>query len=562
MVAISKIIYLGETKILLKSPYDTGIIGLLKSIPGSRYTSTYKGWHIPYDKLHWNLFLALGLPYRVEYSGTTDRAGSLSDNTGENIADMPQFSTEQAADTTIRSIRYWHPNLFIKGDFSEEEIRYIKSIPKVYYNFHYQNWVVPANLENLKTIHASLGLPDISLYEAWYRQIASVADPPCCTIYTSPEYPEKVLLQLSGHGVDVDYLKHIPSRVYDSAKKFWVIDNDSACIERISNHYLALKTKVVNRLISEGDLRRSRTLGEFKAWYLKKVSATHRQLISTYMDAMIREGYSRRTINSYCNKMQQFAQSIGPAHCDDICEDTVNAYLSDLAQKSVSDSLLNTAISAIKYYYSQVMYMPGFNIERIKRPRRELNLPKVISVEQVDRMLRSTENLKHVALLYALYGHGLRLSEILNLKLEDMLWDRNQIFVKNGKGNKDRYVNMSQEFKEVLKVYIHTYKPMYWLFEGQDQKNQYSETSVQQVVRNAARKAGIKQKVTPHTLRHCFATHLVDLGTQLPYVKELLGHADIKTTMIYTHITTSNISKVISPLDVLRKNTTTDLEKP
>jgi len=158
-------------------------------------------------------------------------------------------------------------------------------------------------------------------------------------------------------------------------------------------------------------------------------------------------------------------------------------------------------------------------------------------VEDVDRLLRCTENLKHVTLLYALYGHGLRLNEILNFRLEDLLWDRNQIFVYKSKGNKDRYVNMSLEFKNILALYVHTYHPMYWLFEGQDQKNQYSATSVQQVVRKAAKMANIKQKVTPHILRHCFATHLMDNGVQLPYIQALLGHKDIKTTMIYTHVT-------------------------
>jgi integrase/recombinase XerD len=188
-------------------------------------------------------------------------------------------------------------------------------------------------------------------------------------------------------------------------------------------------------------------------------------------------------------------------------------------------------------------------------------LPKVLSVQEVDRMLRSLANIKHICLLACIYGHGLRLEEVRNVKMDDINWDRNQIFVDKGKGKKERYVNLSQQFKEILQVYVHQFKPIHYLFEGQDIINQYSGRSIQNVVKKATSIAGITQKVSPHTLRHCFAIHLLDAGTQLPYIKELLGHKDIKTTMIYTHITTSSIEKVVSPLDKLRIFGNENLEK-
>jgi site-specific recombinase XerD len=135
--------------------------------------------------------------------------------------------------------------------------------------------------------------------------------------------------------------------------------------------------------------------------------------------------------------------------------------------------------------------------------------------------------------------------------VEDMWWDRGQIFVKKGKNRKDRVVPFSGVLKELLRKYFDEYKPIYWLFEGQDKKHTYSERSVQKVVTNAAKKAGINKHVTPHTLRHCFATHLMDEGTEVRYIQELLGHADIKTTLIYTHVTNYSLSKIQSPLDRL-----------
>ena len=165
--------------------------------------------------------------------------------------------------------------------------------------------------------------------------------------------------------------------------------------------------------------------------------------------------------------------------------------------------------------------------------------------------MESISNTKHIVLLYVLYGSGLRLNESLSVRVEDMWWDRNQLIVRGGKGNKDRIVMLSQTLKQLLRKYFDEYMPQQWLFEGQDRMTQYSERSVQKVVKNAVNKAGITKKVSPHTLRHCFATHLLDSGVQLPYIQALLGHKDVKTTMIYTHVTTQSLAHVMSPLDRL-----------
>ena len=145
----------------------------------------------------------------------------------------------------------------------------------------------------------------------------------------------------------------------------------------------------------------------------------------------------------------------------------------------------------------------------------------------------------------------MRLSEILNLKVNDIYFDRNQIFIRAGKGKKDRVVMLSSVLKQILVLYTDKYKPIYWLFESWDRKKQYSDSSVRNVVKSAASRAKVNKRVTPHTLRHCFATHLLDGGTSIKYIQELLGHKDIKTTLIYTHVTTDNMTNIKSPLDNL-----------
>lgn len=212
------------------------------------------------------------------------------------------------------------------------------------------------------------------------------------------------------------------------------------------------------------------------------------------------------------------------------------------------------AVSALKFYFTKVVFRPDFEIDKIKRPRKSLTLPNILSKKEIESILSSLDNIKHVTLLYTLYSSGLRLAELLNLKVEDINFDRNQIFVRCGKGKKDRVVMLSTVLKELLILYTDKYMPVYWLFEGQDKQHQYSPTSVRNVVKKATRKAGITKRVTPHKIRHCFATHLLDGGTDVRYIQELLGHKDIKTTLIYTHVTTKDMTRIKSPLDDLNLN--------
>lgn len=551
----------GEWQIFLLFDYHSDQMTIVKKIEGIQYSNTHKAWYLPYTQPAWHAFLKTGLNYQISDFGTTDQRASLSDNTETNQADVPLARKQEAADKRELNIRYHHPYLLISGGLTAREIEKIKSLSKTYWNTRYKNWVVDANVNHLEFLHRELNFITENQFEIWKKQIAAVVNPPKCTLYKSPEYPDHVLLQLTGDGVDVDFIKYIPERSYHPAKKFWVLPHDEKLIQRITDHYTSLKTTVINKIQARVTHTKVVNYKELKEYLLHKTPEILIPLATEYLNALMRERYSNNTLKEYHGKFMQFAKAMLPKKCDAITETEVNDYLSKISQEKVSESLINTIINAIKFYYQKVIYLPEFKIERIKRPRKGMLLPKVLSVEEVDRMLRSTENLKHTTLLYALYGHGLRLNEVLHLRLEDVLWDRNQLFIKAGKGKKDRYITLSQEFKQMLSHYVHEYKPQYWLFEGQDQMSQYSERSVQEVVRQTARKAKINKRVTPHTLRHCYATHLVDAGTQLPYIKELLGHKDIKTTMIYTHITTASIEKVVSPLDRL-KSRSENYEKP
>jgi site-specific recombinase XerD len=233
-----------------------------------------------------------------------------------------------------------------------------------------------------------------------------------------------------------------------------------------------------------------------------------------------------------------------------ITERQIKEYLLYLIQeKGVSVSTQNQVINAIKAYYEKVAKQDR-KTYYITRPKKPNQLPNVLSEQEVISILNAVKNVKHKAILMLVYSAGLRLGEVVNLQIKDVDSDRMQLFVKAGKGKKDRYTLLSQKALLVLRAYYKQYQPTLWLFEGQD-GGQYSKRSVQNVFKHAVEKANITKRPTLHTLRHSFATHLLEKGVSLRYIQQLLGHASSKTTEIYTHITKVGMDKIDSPLDGL-----------
>ena len=183
--------------------------------------------------------------------------------------------------------------------------------------------------------------------------------------------------------------------------------------------------------------------------------------------------------------------------------------------------------------------------------RKPTTLPTVLSLKDISKILAVTKNLKHKTMLFLIYSAGLRLGELLELKLGDIDSDTMKIYVRKGKGKKDRYIMLSENVLNLLRDYYKVYKPNDYIFEGQN-GGKYSPKSVQSVFKTALKKAGIKKKATVHTLRHSFATHLLDDGTDIRYIQELLGHKRLETTQIYTHVSSYSINKIKSPADKLK----------
>lgn len=263
--------------------------------------------------------------------------------------------------------------------------------------------------------------------------------------------------------------------------------------------------------------------------------------------------FSDSTITTYSGFILEFLRFTGDKPVDKLNENDVRHYI------EWAVSTLNYAISTHRQMVSSLKHFTYFypacsiNIDKIHMPRKDKKLPTVLSIEEVLLLLQSTKNLKHRTVIAMLYGSGLRIGELIDLKLSDFDFKRKQLHIKNAKGRKDRYTTIAESLFPLLKNYHNTYKPKVYFIEN-PHGGKYSAESIRAFLKKNVKAAGLTKLVTPHTLRHSYATHMLEQGIDLRYIQELLGHSRPETTMIYTHVTRKDLQQIKSPLDVVVKN--------
>ena len=264
---------------------------------------------------------------------------------------------------------------------------------------------------------------------------------------------------------------------------------------------------------------------------------------------MRRKGMSVKTIMVYKKHIDRYLKIVGEKDALDL--NVASDYIYDLiAIQELSHSFVNQAISAVKLFFK--VHRPSLYLNhKMIRPRGDKTLPKVLSQSEVAMILNAHENKKHKAILFLTYSAGLRVSEVCALRPEHIDGDRMMITVKAGKGRKDRYTLLSNKALEMLREYYVEYKPSVWLFEGAKPQTPITVRSVQRIFKRACEKSNVRKNVSIHALRHSFATHLLEAGTDLRYIQELLGHKSPKTTQIYTHVSNTALQSIVNPLDRL-----------
>lgn len=270
--------------------------------------------------------------------------------------------------------------------------------------------------------------------------------------------------------------------------------------------------------------------------------------INAFKKWMAQKRYSLNTINTYESMLLVFFRFVYPKKPNDINEKDVIAFNTDyILANGFSYTYQNQAINALKLFFRQLDAEHALP-QQIERPKKSKKLPEVLSIDEVKSIIENTPNLKHKTLLSLLYSCGLRIGEALKLQIAHIDLNRKFMHIKSAKGAKDRYVPVPTQMISLLNRYINSYKPSHYVFEGQ-KGGRYTDVSARQVLKRSIQKAGIKKNVTLHTLRHSHATHLLENGTDLRFIQELLGHSSPKTTMIYTHVSTTSLDKIKNPFD-------------
>jgi len=283
---------------------------------------------------------------------------------------------------------------------------------------------------------------------------------------------------------------------------------------------------------------------------LSKVGEVNKPALDALREKLILKGYSKNTQRTYYYEFAQYLYILGNHDARAMDEERVRSYFLYCADNlQMKESQINSRYNAVKFYYEQVLGRDKFFID-LPRPKMSSQLPKHISVRDIKKLFNAVSNPKHALMLKLCYGMGLRVSEVVNLKVSDIDSGNMQVLLEQAKGKKDRYVNLPESILDDLRCYYKKYRPDKYLFEGQG-GGKYSIRSAQNVFRSAMNKAKINKDVGIHGLRHSFATHLLESGTDISYIQCLLGHNSIKTTLQYTKVSQKNVKYVKSPLDNL-----------
>jgi integrase/recombinase XerD len=360
---------------------------------------------------------------------------------------------------------------------------------------------------------------------------------------------EQLALKFKYNINTINTIKQALNPVWSNTQKAWLLPCHNNNVNEIINilHHHHIKV-VFKQAINE-----TRVSDESSTKPILTASLNNESLskLNEFINWLKSRRYSENTISTYTECLKTFLKFFAEKSLAEINHHDVVTFNNQyILAKQLSASYQNQLVNALKLFFN-VVQNKSINVELIHRPKREKLLPNVLSKEEVKSILTASNNIKHRAMLSLIYSCGLRCGELLNLKSEHIDSKRGLILIKQAKGKKDRIVPLSNKILEMLREYYKTAKPQNWLFEGQTIGNKYDERSLQSVLKQSVSKAGIKKPVTLHWLRHSYATHLLENGTDLRYIQELLGHSSSRTTEIYTHVSNKAIQKIASPFDTL-----------
>jgi site-specific recombinase XerD len=559
-IKITKIIHRDEPKLKLDFAFDYQTISLIKQIDGSTWSRTHKAWLLPDTEDSVRRLEALIRQEDLMFDKDIDvKPAAITqkelirqeDLMFDRDIDVKPPIISQAVDKPLDEIQnvkieVINRKILIKLPKNEDDIKFIKTLRYFKWSKNDYLWEVPDYPGNLDLIRDYFGkrIADIKIHnridiQPGNENARSIQTDEVLMIKTRQG---RVKIISAFNKELIAAIKEMPYNRWDAKNKWWTIPFSEIFIQRLTEVCEGQRLKV----ISEAE-----TAGEEG---VKRISPldipNYRRAPESYKNKHIELRNSPNTIKNYISAFEEFINYFYRFDIDSITEPQILEFLRYLiTERRVSISYQNISINAIKFYYEKVLKGQR-KFYFIDRPRKDIILPDVLNIDEITAMIKTADNIKHKLIIMFAYASGLRLGEVVRLKLTDIDRQRMQVRVEQGKGRKDRYTKLSEKILPVLDKYLEEYKPEELIFNGEKGKP-YSARSVQEVVKSIAIKAGIAQKVTPKTLRHTFATHSLENGIDLRYIQSMMGHASSKTTEIYTHITTKGFENIKSPMDGL-----------
>ncbi len=542
MIKASKIIHKEQQRIKIDFPYNQEFISLLRKVDGAKWSATHKAWHVPYTK---EAFAKLKSLFPEI---TTDKPEKSEQTTvKQQIVNIPVKQQDEIVLPQVSSVlaEVIGKKIILKLPKNELDIKFILTLRFSKWDKVQKVWLIPNYPDNLEIIKEYFKdrISNITIHQQIEVTNAStthkIGEKDVSCIKTRQG---RLKLVFGFNKMLTVAIKKMPFWSWDAKNKWWTIPFSDKLLTQIQE--VARKEGLNFRY--EEEQAENNKIARKTAYDVPNYRHCPENMLLKLKELR----YSERTIKTYKSLFEELINHYPTTEIDKIDEAKIIAFCQYLViDRKASASTQNQAINAIKFYYERVLGGQS-KFYFLERPNKEKALPTVLSMEEVTAILKAAENLKHKAILTVIYSAGLRIGEVISLKIKDIDPERRQIRIEQGKGKKDRYTLLSAKTLELLRAYFKAYKPKEYLFEGQD-GGQYSTRSIQAFFQEICRKAGIKKKVSVHTLRHSFATHLLENGTDLRYIQALLGHESTKTTEIYTHVTTKGFDQIKSPLDGL-----------
>lgn len=551
-------------------PYNDHIKSRIYVLPERRYSNTHRCWYFPLSARTLQLITdaLAGYPLEVDPAVSQHLSSATvvapGQETATEIIQNPPVAITLCGSPAELPVIYLSPlphdnKLFVRLSTRDIDLfRLLSRMEKISYSKVYKSLVTYCNPDNMRRLYsavAGIARIDHSAMERYFlsagigtitREAPVSADLPLVRLLPGILKEKPILIIQFRFRRQLDELMQEQQFThYYRQGKCWYVYREEVAIAAIVTLLKPIARLRIDPRLYPLDFQTQKLLISSKKddWGLINPDA--------YLDALFSRGYSENTIKTYYSLMGRFIRMAPIREEDELMKlsaESVNLYHSRwIAQGNIDNSTINQSVSAIKFYMQRVLQLPSNGIELV-RAKKERQLPKVMSQDEVLAILSASGNLKHRCMLSLIYSSGLRAGELIKLKVTDINWERRQVFIRKGKGKKDRVSLLSNTLQQILRDYLQAYKPVDYLFAGQ-WGDQYTTSSLRSIFKQAMYTAGIRKPFTLHCLRHSFATHLLEAGTDLRYIQTLLGHESSKTTEIYTFVSQNALDKIQSPLD-------------